>query len=309
MNLADLCALTLLFSLLMYVWLDGADLGVGMLFFWFDDEEQKQRMVHSILPVWDANETWLVLVAGGLLALFPAAYSSLFSALYLPVFIMLLCLFLRALALEYRAQAAGELRHWLDKLLPLSSALAAFCQGWCAGKVMEGQSLFGFSLYALLSGFGLMAIYLMLGCCWIRWRIGESVEERANTLAWFFWVVALVLFLALILLNPDPWQQTWHGWGKAICLFIAALWLMLLIALHRLDPKWQIAITLALIAAVMAGIAWGIYPWLIPQQIDLHNSAADQVTQIFVLTGVAIVMPITLIYHTWAFWVFHGKVK
>lgn len=107
MELADLSALTLLFTLLMYIWLDGADLGVGMLFFWFRDEQQKQRMVHSILPVWDANETWLVLLAGGMLALFPAAYSKLFSVLYLPVFVMLLCLFIRALALEYRAQAGA----------------------------------------------------------------------------------------------------------------------------------------------------------------------------------------------------------
>ena len=293
----------------MYVWLDGADLGVGMLFFWFRDEEQKQRMVHSILPVWDANETWLVLLAGGLLALFPVAYSTLFSALYLPVFIMLLCLFMRALALEYRSQASDRLKHWLDKLLPLSSALAAFCQGWCAGVVLEGRGLSGFSLYAMVSGFGLMTIYLLLGCCWIRWRIGEAVEMLANALAWFFWVVALVLFLALILLNPDPWQQTWSGWGKGLCLLIGMLWLMLLFALYRSGPHVQIAITLALITAVIAGVTWGMYPWLIPHKLDLHESASGTITQGFVLTGVAFVMPVTLIYHTWTFWVFHGKVK
>ncbi|MCZ4058003.1 cytochrome d ubiquinol oxidase subunit II [Pantoea sp. LMR881] len=264
MELADLSALTLLFTLLMYIWLDGADLGVGMLFFWFRDEQQKQRMVHSILPVWDANETWLVLLAGGMLALFPAAYSKLFSVLYLPVFVMLLCLFIRALALEYRVQAGGSLRRWLDKLLPFTSACAAFCQGWCAGIVLEGQSLLGFSLYALLCGLGLMVIYLLLGCCWIRWRIGEPVELLANALTWFFWVVAIVLFLALVLLNPDPWRQVWSGAGKSVCLLIAALWLMLLFSLYRFGPRVQLGVTLLLIAAVLAGVAWGIYPWLIP---------------------------------------------
>ncbi len=175
--------------------------------------------------------------------------------------------------------------------------------------MLEGQSLLGFSLYALLCGLGLMVIYLLLGCCWIRWRIGEPVELLANALTWFFWVVAIVLFLALVLLNPDPWRQVWSGAGKSVCLLIAALWLMLLFSLYRFGPRVQLGVTLLLIAAVLAGVAWGIYPWLIPRQLNLHESASSSVTQGFVLTGVAVVIPVTLIYHTWSFWVFHGRVK
>lgn len=314
MTLADFAALALLLSMLIYVLLDGTDLGVGMLFPWFREESQRQRMVNSILPIWDANETWLVLLAGGMFALFPPVYSLLFNTLCGPVFAMVLALFLRGLALEYRAQAQEAFRHWLDRLMCVSSAVAAFFQGWCAGVVFSAEPQrgleTGFTLTPLLCGLGLMVIYLLLGCCWIRWRIGEDVEERASALAWLCWVLSLVLFLSVLLLNRDIWMTAWQRWpGKIAAALIFFCWLAQLLALWRGRATWQLALTLGLITAVFVGVACGFYPWLIPWQQDLHRSAASAATQSFVLIGAAIVMPLTLLYHSWAFWVFRGKVR
>ncbi|MFH8135454.1 cytochrome d ubiquinol oxidase subunit II [Pantoea osteomyelitidis] len=312
--LANLSAAALLFSLLMYMMLDGTDLGVGMLFVCFKQEEQKRPMVQSMLPIWDANETWLVLLAGGMLALFPATYALLFSTLYIPIFLMLFSLFFRAMALEYRGTATGGSKHWLDILLPVTSALAAFCQGACAGVVVSGDVSRGaftwLNFYPMLSGFGLMAIYMLLGCCWIRWRIGEKVEERASTLAWLWLVLSLVLFLGLQLLEPAPWRHAWDvGAGKALMALITLLWLALLYALLRARALTQLIVTLLLMVAVVLLLATGLYPWLIPNVANLHNTAASATTQSFVLVGIAFVMPLTLIYHSWAFWVFRGQVE
>ncbi len=314
MTIADLAALMLLLSMLIYVLLDGTDLGVGMLLLAFHQESQRKRMINTLLPVWDANETWLVLLAGGMFALFPQAYSQLFSTLCAPVFAMVLALFVRGLTLEYRAQANEAFRHWLDRLMCASSALAAFLQGWCAGVVFSAEPQrgleIGFSLTPLLCGLGLVVIYLLLGCCWIRWRIGEDVEERASALAWLCWVLSLVLFLSVLLLNRDIWITAWQRWpGKIAAALIFLCWLSQLLMLWRGRSTWQLAITLMLITAVFAGVACGFYPWLIPYQHDLHRSAASPTTQRFVLIGAAIVMPLTLLYHSWAFWVFRGKVR
>ncbi|WP_033748952.1 cytochrome d ubiquinol oxidase subunit II [Pantoea sp. NGS-ED-1003] len=314
MTIADLAALMLLLSMLIYVLLDGTDLGVGMLLLAFHQESQRKRMINTLLPVWDANETWLVLLAGGMFALFPQAYSQLFSTLCAPVFAMVLALFVRGLALEYRAQADEAFRHWLDRLMCASSALAAFLQGWCAGVVFSADPQrgleTGFALTPLLCGVGLVVIYLLLGCCWIRWRVGEDTDERASILAWLFWMLSLVIFLSVLLLNGDIWSASWQRWpGKIAITLIFIFWLAQLLALWRGRPTWQLALTLWLIAAVFTGVACGFYPWLIPYQHDLHRSAASPTTQRFVLIGAAIVMPLTLLYHSWAFWVFRGKVR
>lgn len=314
MTLADFAALALFTSLLIYVLLDGTDLGTGMLFFWFREESQRKRMADSILPVWDANETWLVLLAGGMFALFPPVYSMLLSTLSGPLFTMLLALFLRALALEYRVQAQAALRRWLDRLMCASSAVAAFLQGWCAGVVFHAQPNIGletgFTLTPLLCGAGLMVIYLLLGCCWIRWRTGEAVEEQASTQAWLWWIISLVIFLSVLLLNQNIWITAWQRWpGKLALLIIIALWVAQPVALWLGSVTLQLTLTLALISAVFAGVACGLYPWLIPGKLDLHQSAAPYATQRFVLLGTAIVMPLVLIYHSWAFWVFRGKVR
>lgn len=305
--MADLSALIIFLSLLLYLLLDGTDLGVGMLFFWFHDDLQRELMTHSILPVWDANETWLVLAAGGLLALFPPVYSLLLSELSAPLFAMLLALVVRAMALEYRAQSSPRLRHWLDRIMASSSALATFIQGWCAGMIISAQPSGlpdGLSLVPLISGVGLMAIYSLLACCWIGWRIGDKVQPLAEAQSWLWWLLALLVFLVELYLNADLWQQSWQRpLGKVAGVAIVILWIALPLALWRARPLMQLLVTLTLIGAVFIGLLCGLYPWLVPHHFTLSESASSPVTQGFVLVGAAIAMPLTLLYHSWSFWI------
>ncbi|WP_312053606.1 cytochrome d ubiquinol oxidase subunit II [Pantoea brenneri] len=305
--MADLSALIICLSLLLYLLLDGTDLGVGMLFFWFHDDPQRELMTHSILPVWDANETWLVLAAGGLLALFPPVYSLLLSELSAPLFAMLLALVVRAMALEYRAQSSTRLRHWLDRIMASSSALATFIQGWCGGMIISAQPSGlpdGLSLVPLISGVGLMAIYSLLACCWIGWRIGDKVQPLAEAQSWLWWLLALLVFLVELYLNADLWQQSWQRpLGKVAGVAIVILWIALPLALWRARPLMQLLVTLTLIGAVFIGLLCGLYPWLVPHHFTLSESASSPVTQGFVLVGAAIAMPLTLLYHSWSFWI------
>ncbi|WP_315312099.1 cytochrome d ubiquinol oxidase subunit II [Pantoea vagans] len=306
--MADLSALIICLSLLLYLLLDGTDLGVGMLFCWFHAEEQRELMTHSILPVWDANETWLVLAAGALLALFPPVYALLFSQLSVPLFAMLLALLVRAMALEYRAQSSSQLRHWLDRIMAGSSALATFIQGWCAGMIISAQPQTGLpdglSLVPLISGAGLMAINSLLACCWIGWRIGNRVQPLAAAQSWLWWLLALMIFLAECYLNADIWQQSWQRLpGKVAAVAMMLLWIALPLALWRARPLFQLILTLMLIGAVFTGLLCGLYPWLVPHQFSISESASSPVTQGFVLVGAAIAMPLTLLYHSWSFWV------
>lgn len=306
--MADLSALIICFSLLLYLLLDGTNLGVGMLFCWFHDDQQRELMTHSILPVWDANETWLVLAAGGLLALFPPVYSLLLSELSAPLFAMLLALVVRAMALEYRAQSDTRLRHWLDRIMASSSALATFIQGWCAGMIISAQPQTGLpdglSMIPLVSGIGLMAIYSLLACCWIGWRIGDRVQPLAEAQSWLWWLLALMIFLTECYLNADIWQQSWQRpLGKVAAVAIVVLWIALPLALWRARPLSQLIVTLMLIGAVYIGLLCGLYPWLVPHQFAISESASSPATQGFVLVGASIAMPLTLLYHSWSFWI------
>lgn len=309
---AGLSACVLAFSLLMYMMLDGADLGVGMLLAWFPEEDDRRRLTASVLPVWDANETWLVLLAGGMLALFPQAYSWLLTALYIPLFAMLLALFARAVALEYRSHASARVREYLDAILIWSSALAAFFQGAMAGCVLEGvtpaSALAWFAPVPFLSGCGVMAGYLLLGCCWVRWRLQGEAGEWASLLACLFLVALLVVMVALSLLLPGVFL---HGWrltpGKCLVVLAMALVIALPFLLHSQRLMLPLLAALLLLSCWLGLQLVACWPWLIPGVITLHKAASPQ-TQAFVLWGIAVLIPVTLAYNSWAFWIFRGKV-
>jgi len=314
MTLDDLSAAVVAFSLLLYVMLDGTDLGVGIILPWFDDDDDRRRLVQSILPVWDANETWIVLTAGALLALFPAAYAQIFNAVYVPLFLMLFCLFARALALEYRGQTSSRAKRTLDVIFIIASLLTGFFQGCIAGLLVsglpEGEAFGWLSWYPLLSGFGMVAIYGLLGCCWVRWRVQDRAGERATLLAWLFLILALVLFVAIVLSLPDLWLHALATWpGKLLMAIVVVCWFSLLWSLTDSRPLLPLLLALTLMLSVAMMIMTGLYPWLIPDKLSLQDAAASPHSQQFLLTGIAIVMPLTLAYNSWAFWVFRGRVK
>lgn len=313
-DLINLSAAVLAFSLMMYVLLDGTDLGVGMLFAWFPAGQDRHHLAATILPVWDANETWLVLLAGGLLALFPAAYAQLLTGLYLPLFAMLLALIARAVALEYRSQASTRTQRRLDTLFIISSALASFLQGALAGTILSGTttgSAFSWlTPFTVLSGIATVAAYLLAGCCWIHWRLRGDVAERCRLLATLFLVLMMVLVIGLCLLLPSRFLQAWEQpIGKLLLLLVAILIVAvpLLLRAERLILP-LLAVLLLLIS--LSGLALlAIYPWLIPEVLSLEEAAALPATQYFVLAGLGLIIPLTLFYNSWAFWVLRGKMK
>ena len=309
--LADLSAAVLIFSLLMYLALDGTDLGVGMLCYAFDTPQQRRWMAPSLL-LWDANETWLVLMAGGMLALFPALYSLLLQTLMVPVFLLLLALFLRALALAYRAQVSTAWRAWLDRLMIASSLVAAFLPGWISGLILVSRPPAGIiidlSLAPLLCGAGVVAVDLLLGCCWICWRLDEAAGERARSLAVLVWTGAVICLTGVILLEPTLWQLSWQREpGQLILIAIPLLIVLQAILLWREAMVALLMTTLLLIGAVVTALAFGLYPWLLPFQLRIQEEASSPVTQGVVLTGMLIFLPLTLAYHSWSFWVFKRR--
>ncbi|ARJ43806.1 hypothetical protein B1H58_18305 [Pantoea alhagi] len=314
LTLDDISAATLAVSLLMYLLLDGTDLGVGMLLLFFRDDESRRKLSMSILPIWDANETWLVLLAGGMLALFPLLYSTLFSAIYLPLFIMLLALVGRAVALEYRGHVNRRWHRYLDIAHIISSLIASFIQGTLAGVVIAGQTQAGpfswLTLYPVLCGLGLIAAYLLCGCCWIHWRIAGAEPELAHQLAWLFLVLSLALMVAINLLESSALLQAWQRLpGKIILLLMALTLVALLLALYRERPVISLALVLTLITLCWALLIVGLWPWLLPGKLTIQQAAAAPATQLFLLSGYGIVLPLTLAYNSWAFWVFRARVR
>lgn len=314
MTLADISAATLAFSLLMYLLLDGTDLGVGMLLFFFRGGEARRRLTATILPIWDANETWLVLLAGGLLALFPVAWSVLFSAVYLPLFIMLMALVMRAVAVEYRGHVDARWHHTLDITHILSSLIATFTQGALAGVVIGGRFQEGafswLTLYPVLCGFGLIAACLLCGCCWIQWRVKGPEIVLAHHLAWLFLVLSLALLIGINLLDSRPFLQAWQRVpGKILLLMLLLAFVALLAAMRYRRPMLSLMLALSLVTLCWGLLIAGLWPWLLPGKLTIQQAAAAPATQIFLLSGYAVVLPVTLAYNSWAFWVFRARVR
>lgn len=312
--LNHLSAAVLLFSLIMYLMLDGTDLGTGIALMWFREEDEKRAIVHSMLPIWDANETWLVLLAAGLFALFPSAYSLLFEALYIPLFLMLFGLILRALALEYRDKTRLKTKTLLDFVLPASSVLVAFTQGCCAGALLRGNISAGswswLTPWSALCGLGLIVFYLVMGCCWVGWRVESVRHKKTIPLTGYFAALSLLISAALVFFAPDLLlKAVASDLGKALFVAIAILWISLFLSLKRVRPLLHLSATLLLMVCHVFLLAAAIYPWIIPGVLNINESGSSEVTQQFVLTGVAVIVPLTLLYHSWVFWVFSGKIR
>lgn len=314
MSLDDLSAATVAFSLLIYLLLDGTDLGVGSVILFFDDEQDRRRLVQSILPVWDPNETWLVLTAGALLALFPAAYSQIFNAIYVPLFLMFFSLFGRALALEYRGQASSRVKRWLDFVVFIASFAAGFLQGYMAGLLVSGlpgQTEFSWlSGYALISGLGMVWINSLLACCWIRWRVGDQANIRARQLSGWLLGLTFLFFIFNIAYLPAPWQKALSTLpGKISLALVALCWAGLVVKLKSNAALSPLIFALLMVTFTFITLMTGMYPWLIPGTLTLSDASSGASGQYFLLAGIAIIMPLTLAYNSWAFWVFRGRVK
>ncbi len=315
-------------AVLAYVLLDGFDLGVGILFAAERGSEDRDTMVNSIAPVWDGNETWLVLGGGGLFAVFPLAYAVIMPAMYPTILGMLFGLIFRGVAFELRFRAQTPIgRNLWDLSFFGGSALAALCQGLSLGgllqgiHVVRGQYAGGWfdwlTPFSALCGVAVVVGYAWLGACWLVWKTESSLQERtrkqASVLAWMM----LVLIVAVSLWTPflDPvFMQRWFGW-PGILLTSPVPLLVALIAVvfhygiarkHHLTPFLCALTTFVL---CFAGLGISVYPLMIPPDITIWQAAAPRASQVFALVGASVLIPLILLYSGFSYWVFRGKVQ
>jgi cytochrome d ubiquinol oxidase subunit II len=312
-------------SIAIYVLADGFDLGVGILFILAPREADRDVMMSSIEPVWDGNETWLVMGGTLLFAVFPAAYYVLLPAFYLPIIFMLFGLILRGIAFSFRLQTIRFRRIW-DFAFAGGSILAAVCQGFVLGGLIDGVPIhadafsggpLGFvSLLGLICAVGLVGGYALLGAGWLIWKTGGTTQVFAREIGH----AALILVIAMIAivsawtaLTEPAIADRWFSWPNIVLLApvpvaTAAVAVALWRSLWGTNETLTFRLALALFLLGFGGLVVSLWPYIVPRDITIWTGAGDPQTLKFVAVGVAIVLPIVVAYHSYAYWVFRGKV-
>jgi len=324
-DLTIVWALIIAFGIFAYVVMDGFDLGIGILFPSFAPGSQRDRAMNSIAPVWDGNETWLVLGGGGLFAAFPLAYAVILPATYPLIIAMLLGLVFRGVAFEYRWRDPGHRAFW-DTAFTCGSLVAAMAQGMTLGAILQGidvvdRSYAGswfdwFTPYTLLTGVGTVIGYALLGSTWLVWKLDGVAQDHARKLARRFAWATLMLMGAVSLYNISLNPEYAAKWLKAPEVYFAApvpiltalVAFCILRALRSAQHSSPFWLSILLFAFGMAGLGFTIWPNVVPPSITIWDAAAPERSQIFMLIGVAITMPLIIGYTGWAYWVFRGKV-
>jgi cytochrome bd ubiquinol oxidase subunit II len=310
----------------MYILMDGFDLGVGILFPLGRDEIEQDIMMNSVAPIWDGNETWLVLGGAGLLAAFPLAYAVILPALYIPLLIMLIALVFRGVAFEFRFKAERRSKPWWGRAFHLGSLLATFAQGLVLGGFLQGFHVVGrdfaggpfdwFTPFALFVGVALVVGYALLGATWLILKTQDDLQARLYRVAPFLVAGVALSFLIVSLwtplFNPDV-ADRWFTWPNFLYLspvpLLAALTILAL--LHQLDARREVSpflLSMALFLFGYAGLGVSLWPYLIPPDISLWDAAAPEETQVFLLVGVAFLLPAIFFYTFYVYYIFRGKV-
>lgn len=314
-------------AILIYVVLDGYDLGVGILMGLATDE-QKDVMLASIGPFWDANETWLVLGIGVLLTAFPLAHGIVMGALYLPVAAMLAGLILRGAAFDFRIKAKDRHKPWWNRAFCAGSLLAALAQGYMLGLLVAGfERTPANRLFAACIGLGLAAGYCLLGAGWLLMKTEGELQRRA--LVWArrsLWLTALGV-AAVSVATPLLSRAIFEKWFSIpnvfllapVPLFTLALFILAGAALRRLARHFErgtdngnwvpFAAGVGIFVLAFHGLGYSLFPWLVPQRMDLWQAAAAPGSLAFIFVGVAIVLPVILSYTAFSYWVFRGKAR
>jgi cytochrome bd ubiquinol oxidase subunit II len=303
-------------AILAYVVLDGYDLGVGMLMPAATRDEQ-DRMVASIGPFWDANETWLVLGIGLLLVAFPAAHGEILGALYLPVAAMLAGLMLRGVAFELRIKAEGWHRELWNWLFWAGSTLTSLAQGFMLGRYITGfQPGGGYWLFALVVAGSLCGGYVLLGATWLVLRTDGPLQAKA--VKWARWgLLWVALGVALVSIGTPLVSETvrnkWFDFPRTLGLMVlplatGATWLWVWFQLGKSETK-PFAGAVAIYAVSFIGLAYSLFPYVIIDRLTIWQAAAHPSALVFMLVGTCIVLPFIIGYTIYAYSVFSGKVK
>jgi cytochrome bd ubiquinol oxidase subunit II len=310
--------------IILYVVLDGFSLGVGMLFPTARDERERDVLMNSIAPVWDANQTWIVFGGGALFASFPLVYSVLFSALYIPLLTFIFGLIFRGVAFEFRVNSSSKIA-W-NRAFFLGSLVAAFAQGltlggYISGTVVINETFAGgpfdwLNPFSVMVGFGLIAGYMLLGSTYLIMKTTGEVQERAYRQA--FWAGLAVAGFMLLVSIWTPYHDPsipvrWFSPPRVYFIWIfpllaAIAFLMLIISVHKKREALPFISSVLLFLSGYLGLLAAIYPYAIPPNVTVNEAAAQRETLIFMLWGVGIILPVVLGYTLYSYWVFQGKV-
>ncbi len=326
MELTLILAGVIVFGVLLYVILDGFDLGIGILFPYMPDESTRDLAVTSIAPVWDGNETWLILGGAVLFGAFPQAYSIALPAFYIPLMLMLFALVFRGVAFEFRMKAQTSKYFW-SIAFSGGSTLAAFCQGLLLGGVLEGVTVVDGAFaggafdwltpFSVVTGFGVVGGYALLGSTWINMKTDGAAREwarRAARRALFISLFALATVSIYTPLKFPAIAERWFGdmhWLSLspvpLTTMIVAFSLYRELKLGSHYPPFFYAIALFLLGYIGIGIS--LWPHILPPDLTIWEVAAPRSSQKFVLIALVCALPMVLIYTAYAYWVFRGKVS
>jgi cytochrome bd ubiquinol oxidase subunit II len=309
----------------MYVILDGFDLGIGILLPFAGSDRERDQMIASIAPFWDGNETWLVLGGGGLLVAFPKAYAVIMPALYLPVIVMLLALVFRGVTFEFRGLARRKGR-W-DIVFAAGSTLAAFCQGVILGGLIQGIRVengefaggaFDWATpFAALCGVAVVAGYALLGATWLVLKTEGELAVRARAQAKVLLAAVLVFMAVVSLWTPFAFPRVFARWFSLPNILF--LWPVPIVTGIVALAAWRwltegpdarpFFAAIALFCLGYLGLVISVFPYIVPPTLTIWDAPAAPASQMFMLVGTLILLPIILGYTAFIYWIFRGKVR
>jgi cytochrome d ubiquinol oxidase subunit II len=327
LDLTLIWALLIATAVFLYVVMDGFDLGVGILFPVLRSRDDRDVAVNSVAPVWDGNETWLVLGGGGLFAAFPLAYATILPALYMPLILMLLALVFRGVAFEMRFRAiSAAARRWWDRSFSWGSTMAAFCQGIALGALVQGIRVEGrayaggwwdwLTPFSVLTGLALVCGYALLGACWLLWKTDGTLQAFCRKLARSLGLATLCFIAAVSLAMlglSAPFRARWLTFpailmAAPVPLLVAALAWRFYRALAALEEVMPFLCALGLFLLSYAGLGISLWPMIVPPSVTIWQAATHPSSQRFLLVGAAVLVPMILAYTGYVYWLFRGKV-
>ncbi len=327
LNLPILWFVIIATAVILNVLLDGLDLGVGILFPFAPSDQCRDRMMNSIAPFWDGNETWLVLGGGGLFAAFPLAYAVIMPALYFPVILMLLGLIFRGVAFEFRYKATGKSRRLWDYSFHFGSLVAAFMQGMFLGGLVQGIKVDGRSFaggafdwlnaFSVMTGFALVCGYALLGATWVVMKTDGTTQDWARKCASYV-LFYVALFMALVslwmpLMNADVKTLWFSSPNIFLLLPVPLLTVAMFVTIWR-DLRKQreyrpFLLSVGLFLMGYIGLGISLWPYVVPFEITIWQAAAAPESQSLMLVGTILMLPLVLAYTGYCYYLFRGKVS
>jgi cytochrome d ubiquinol oxidase subunit II len=313
------------FAIFAYVIMDGFDLGIGILFPAFKVGPERDATMNAIAPVWDGNETWLVLGGGGLMAAFPLAYAIVMPAFYAPIIAMVLALIFRGVAFEFRWREPSHRPLW-DIAFTAGSLIGTLAQGITLGALLQGVKVAGrqyaggwwdwLTPFSVFCGVSLVIGYAWLGACWLIMKTEGNLQTQARRYAGWLGAGTIACIALVSLITPflrRVYFERWLTWSNIA--FTAPVPFLVVVlshfyfrSLHRKREHAPFVIALGLFALCFMGLGISIYPYIVPDAVTIADAAAPASSQAFVLVGAAILIPVILAYTGNAYWVFRGKV-